>query len=65
MIISTLTPKLGDYKTKKRFAFIPKKVGDKVYFLRFYSVVYVYGEIAIKTSEIDILHVKKWIKISE
>ena len=65
MIISTLPPKLGEIKRKKRFAFIPKKIGDKVYFLQFYDVVYIYGEVVIKVGEIEVLNVKKWVKISE
>lgn len=53
-------PDIGDIKTKKRFAFFPKKIKGKIVFLEKYETVYAYLECQYST-----LSLKSWVKISD
>lgn len=64
------TPKLGDYRSKRRFAFIPKIVysygmKEKYYiWLEFYIKNEQYTEIAVHIEGVGVVPDERWVTIN-
>lgn len=59
-----IKPELGQVKEVRKFAFLPKKIDDKIVFLSFYSSFFVFAETTVNAGE-KILNIKSWVKIGD
>lgn len=55
-------PEIGDFKIKKRFAFWPKAIRDKIVWLEFYEEIFFFSETEIAIKNGAIIKFKSWIK---
>lgn len=54
-------PTWGDAKEVKAFAWLPKKIGDKIVWLESYTILYIYEKYTIAIKNLVYF---KWTKIS-
>lgn len=57
-------PELGEMKIKKRFAFLPKRIGDKIITFGWYEELYIYGNTAVLVDDGNVQYFKSWVKTS-
>lgn len=57
-----IKPKWGDMRQIKRFAWIPKRISDKIVWLEAYTVLYVYEKNIVSFNGMEYF---QWIKIGE
>lgn len=56
-------PEVGEAKIKNKFAWSPTRIGDKIVWLSYYELIYIFAEQSLNIPDNKEIKFKQWILI--